>query len=115
MKLNPNDLPKHIQALNPHLFMGGVETRLTKPSLARALDNCNEKCKGGKGSVVVSLCAYRRRILDDDNNVASCKPLRDAIAASIGIDDGDSRIKWEYGQIETRGQQGVMVKIETHV
>lgn len=63
--------------------------------------------------VIVHLHAIRRRLLDDDNATAACKPLRDAIAESLGIDDGDSRIRWEYSQSETKGEQGVIVKIET--
>lgn len=39
--------------------------------------------------------------------------MRDAVAAWLGIDDGDPRVRWEYGQVETRGAQGVLVKIET--
>lgn len=113
MKLNPNELPEHIRKLNPHLFVGGVETRFTEQAAARALGGCFKKCKSGKAIVAVSLVQYRRRALDSHDNLRSaCKPLVDAIAASLGIDDGDNRIRWEYGQIETRGQEGTAVRIE---
>lgn len=62
--------------------------------------------------MVISLVGHRRRKLDDDNFVGACKHLRDAIAASLGIDDGDPRLRWEYSQHETAGAEGVMVKIE---
>ena len=28
------------------------------------------------------------------------------------LDDGDARIRWEYGQCESKGTEGVMVRIE---
>ena len=37
-------------------------------------------------AIIVSLIAWRRRPLDDDNNVGSLKPLRDAIAQSLGVE-----------------------------
>lgn len=39
------------------------------------------------------------------------KPLTDAIAASLGVDDADPRLSWEYGQQQTRGEEGVFVKV----
>ena len=51
-------------------------------------------------------------MLDDDNSTASLKWARDAIANSLRIDDGDKRIVFETHQIETKGCEGVMVKIE---
>lgn len=73
--------------------------------------------QGGKGSVavVVSLIACVRKEHDFDNICGGCKPIVDAIAETLGIDDGDKRIKFEYGQICTKGQTGVMVKIEVNL
>ena len=62
--------------------------------------------------VRVSLIVCSRRELDDDNLRGSLKPLRDAIADTLGIDDGDKRIRFEYGWHETKGEEGVMVKVE---
>jgi len=62
--------------------------------------------------LVVSLIGLRRRTLDDDNFNGACKHLRDAIAASLGIDDGDKRICWQYQQLQTKGREGVLVRIE---
>jgi len=62
--------------------------------------------------LVVSLIGLRRRTLDDDNFNGACKHLRDAIAASLGLDDGDKRITWQYQQLQTRGREGVLVHIE---
>ena len=62
--------------------------------------------------LVVSLIGLRRRTLDDDNFNGACKHLRDAIAASLGLDDGDKRICWQYQQLQTKGREGVLVRIE---
>jgi len=90
-----------------------VETKKPKPPVAQTLE-CGERqrqIRKGKLVVVIDLIAARHRLLDCDNNVGSFKPLRDAIAESIGIDDGDSRIKWSYGQIQTQGEEGVIVRV----
>lgn len=62
--------------------------------------------------VVVTIIACCQREADDDNNCASLKGVRDAIAESLGIDDGDRRIRFEYGQIESRADRGLIIKIE---
>ncbi len=112
-KLNPNDLPPHIKALNPHLLMGGLEKPKPQRDAAVVLGEAIRKPEGGEKSMVVSLVRYAHgRQLDTDNLVGGFKPLRDAIAASLGIDDGDKRIRWEYGQAETRGAEGTVVKID---
>ena len=38
------------------------------------------------------------RKLDSDNLASACKAVRDGVADAIGIDDGDERIRWGYGQ-----------------
>lgn len=50
--------------------------------------------------------------MDSDNLAGGLKYLRDAIAESLGLDDADRFIVWEYHQVETRGAEGVAVKIE---
>ena len=67
---------------------------------------------GRKTRVVVSLVSLRKRILDDDNDVGAKKHLRDAIAASLGLDDGDKRFTWQYSQQPTTGREGIIVHIE---
>ena len=56
------------------------------------------------------IAAVPRRI-DPGNLAVAFKAHQDAIAAALGIDDGDQRIAWEYEQIETRGPSGVIVKL----
>lgn len=105
-----------VRKLNPELFSPGkVETQKPKPTPAPALVGSQSESKGGKPGVAVwcHFIAMRRRLLDDDNNVASFKPLRDAIAATLGIDDRDKRVTWKCDQCLTSGEEEVLVRIET--
>lgn len=112
MNLNPNELSETLKRLNPHLFVGAVDRTKPEPHLAQPLVGVREKRKEGTTRVVVSLIRFGRRILDDDNNQGAFKPLRDAVSKSLGIDDADPRVRWEYGQCETRGEIGTIVKIQ---
>lgn len=114
--LNPK-LREKINELDRQQNPNGVRplaSRLGQQAPVCPLDKGIQKRQKGKGGVeiVVSLIACRRRELDDDGNVAAAKPLRDAISETLGLDDGDKRIRFEYGQIETRSSFGVIVKIE---
>jgi hypothetical protein len=97
-----------------NLDVCAMDPNLGQQTAIRALDKGIQKRQKGKGSVeiVVSLITCRRRELDDDGNVAALKPLRDAIAESLLLDDADKRIRFQYSQIETRTIQGVIVMIE---
>lgn len=46
----------------------------------------------------VTLTRISSRPLDGDNWVAAAKGIRDGVADALGIDDGDSRVKWKYEQ-----------------
>jgi len=116
--------------LNPHLFgVGSVPA--TKPEQnPRTLHAVPAGEEGGEGGVApeggrslredtalaITLIACRRRLLDDDNLTASLKFLRDAIADNLlpGMYAGraDAFFAWECSQVETRGQEGTIVKIE---
>lgn len=113
------NLPAHVseatKRLNPQLYPAGGRLAAAQPKPApKALVKAARQHSGRKNrvDVVVTLIAARRRLCDDDNNVASFKPLRDAIAESIGIDDGDPRLCWQYGQVESKGRQHSIVNIE---
>lgn len=99
---------------NSHVDSVGASR--TKRNKISALDGRGKERRQRKGSVEpccrVLLVSCRHRELDDDSNIYSLKPLRDAIAASFGIDDADARIRFEYGQVITKGEQGVIVRIE---
>lgn len=61
--------------------------------------------------VRIAFVACLARELDDDNLVGGLKHLRDVVARELGVDDGDRRLVWEYGQTLTRGRQQTIVKI----
>ena len=48
---------------------------------------------------VVTLVRVAPRPLDTDNLAASCKGVRDQVAAELGVDDSArSPVRWDYGQ-----------------
>ena len=110
--LNPKT-QERIRRENPDVFRTMVAEK-SKQIASSSLDGRSPQRQGRKNKLVVrvTLVTLRRRVCDDDNNVSAIKPLRDSIARSIGLDDGDPRIKFEYGAARTEGQPGVMVKIE---
>jgi hypothetical protein len=64
--------------------------------------------------VIVRITCYLKRLLDGHDNLRiGLKPLVDAIAETICIDDADGRIVWEYGQQKTAGEPCVAVVIES--
>ncbi len=116
-----NEIPKNVsesvRKRNPHLYggqVGGLESSQPKPVAVQALDSRKpkQKSRSRRVELVVTMCVHRRRIIDDDNNTGSLKPLRDAIAESCGLDDGDRRIRFFDTQIQTQGRVGVQVTIE---
>lgn len=102
--------------LNPHLFgdLGGVRSEVAKPTATLALDSRQPRIQKGQGRVAfrIVLMSLRRRLLDPDNLAGSTKHLQDAVCETIGIDDGDPRVEFEYRQVRTDGKQGVIVKID---
>lgn len=48
--------------------------------------------------VTVLLTRIAPRAMDTDGLAASFKSVRDGIADRLGIDDGSSKVKWEYAQ-----------------
>lgn len=72
-----------------------------------------QRRRKGRVEVIASIVAFRPGCLDDDNAVSGgTKALRDAIAESLGFDDGDKRIRFQYSQCQTVGETGCLVKIE---
>lgn len=120
MKEIPQHVSESVRRLNPHLYtnggvLGGLETKKPKPNPSPSLARQPLKFKSGKEGVgvCITLCSHRRRLLDSHDNLrSSTKPLVDAIAKTIGLDDADPRIKWQYHQLETKGREGVVVTIE---
>ena len=48
--------------------------------------------------LVVTITRVGPRRLDDDNATGSAKACRDAIAAVLGVDDRDPRVRWQVTQ-----------------
>lgn len=69
------------------------------------------RVRKGRVAIVVTIISYRPGELDEDNLIAGAKPLRDSIAKSLGLDDADKRLRFEYGQFQTRGATGTHVLI----
>ena len=68
------------------------------------------------GVVVVTMLAMLRREFDEHDNLrASLKPLVDAIAGSLGVQDNDARVRWQYAQQRTVGRPRVVVLIEKRI
>jgi hypothetical protein len=63
--------------------------------------------------LAVTLTRIGGRRMDDDGVAAGCKSLRDAVAQTLGMDDGDPRVTWCYSQRPGPGPVGVEVRIST--
>lgn len=61
--------------------------------------------------LTVTMTAHIPIRMDGDNLANALKPVRDELAAWLGVDDADGRIRWECGQVETRGAVGVCVTL----
>lgn len=104
------DAQGNLSKRNP---VGGVDRIEPKPDPVSALDQKPVARKSRARGVVicVTIISLRKRQLDSDNCVSAQKQLRDAIAKSIGLDDGDKRFRWEYEQCVTSGRTGTIVRI----
>ena len=59
--------------------------------------------------LTVTMTAHLKTRMDGDNLANALKPVRDGLADWLGVDDADGRVRWECGQVETRGKIGVCV------
>lgn len=53
----------------------------------------------------ITLTRIAGRKLDSDNLQGACKAIRDAVAAALGIDDGDEEHAWLYAQRKARPRE----------
>lgn len=100
---------------NAHLFaVGGVEAKKPKSNQRSEGQNSQLESRPPSLGYRVTLVQCRRRMLDSHDNMRTAvKPLVDAITETLGFkSDDDPRLKWEYGQCETRGSEGVIVRVE---
>lgn len=61
--------------------------------------------------IMVKITRIGKRRLDCDNLARSNKAIRDGIADALGIDDGDERIRWHYGQRTSNEGYWVEIKV----
>lgn len=96
--------------------LGAVGQSQREPAAVPPLASRPSRSKKGKSSLVrfvVTFISFRTRKIDDDNLCGGMKALRDSVAGSLGIDDGDERVLWQYCQVVTHGEPGTQVIIET--
>jgi hypothetical protein len=116
--MNLKDFPLHVQIKIREQIrrddLRRVEANKPEPTIAPSLVSGDKEQGRSPGRIEISvvLVAILGRPMDDDNLVGSFKPLRDLIAEELGIDDGDERIRFSYGQVQSRGTQGVIVRVE---
>jgi hypothetical protein len=54
------------------------------------------------------------RVLDDDNAISGFKAVRDAVAACLGVDDGDrAQVTWRYDQRKQPAGWGVEIAVRS--
>jgi len=53
--------------------------------------------------LIVQLTRLTARELDDDNLQGALKHVRDGVADTLGIDDRNPRVTWEYAQERAKG------------
>ena len=101
------------------LSLGEVQPQISQPFQRPTLERSaspaqvsGHRVAVNRGRLSITLVNFRHRELDRDNLIGGCKPLRDAIALWLGMDDSEKFIDWNYAQVQTRGEQGVAVKIE---
>lgn len=120
MKGDFSNASEAFKARNPHLFGVGrlphPVAQPAAPALESALPKRQAGARGGRRGdrrPAVTIVSFRRRLISDqDNLVAGAKALRDAIARWLNVDDADRVVRWEYGQVQTAGEEGTVVRIE---
>ncbi len=135
MTTRPPGIPLNYVQTSPDVWshpsrVGSLRSTVTEPAGGKPPGHAAVEagCKGGlvKGNAPakrngkvgrVCLIAVRNREIDRDHNLAyAFKFLQDVIADSLlpGLAAGraDSHFRWEYGQHETRGEQGTIVLIQ---
>jgi hypothetical protein len=95
----PNASQAFIEA---NCSVGGLESAERKPDPVQALDKREEIQRRRKSRLVVSIeiIALLRRFSDYD-----------CIATSLGTDDGDKRLRWNFAICRTSGREQTIVRI----
>jgi len=78
-------------------------------ALARSATSEAERAALLASGCVVTLTRQAPRALDDDNLASAFKAVRDGVAAALGVDDRDPRVRWAYEQ--ARGPAAVRIRL----
>jgi crossover junction endodeoxyribonuclease RusA len=93
----------------------GAKAKRAKQQRATAkLGLYNRRGLGKSKRLSILIVRIGARKLDSDNLARSAKAVRDGIADALGVDDGDEKISWFYGQ-EIGKPYSVRVEIEEGV
>lgn len=115
MKL-PAHVSESVKRLNPALFgLGPVpDPKRQQDQRCEGQDRQLDKSPEGVG-FRVTIVSLRKRLVDAHDNLRTgAKPLVDAITKTLGFaSDDNPRLLWEYQQLQTAGETGCIVKIET--
>lgn len=103
---NPLDQNHERQSPRPEGIQGG---KARKPKQLTRPGSCGAACE-----ISITLIACTPSPIDTDNLAGGFKPLRDAIAEWLGIDDGCPALRWEYHQADTRWVNGTVIIIQVH-
>jgi hypothetical protein len=112
---------RHNPKANPHL-LGCVSPIVAQQTAVNVSAGQDTGKAEGKDRMVsrrptVTLVSLRHRLLDVDNLAGSTKSLQDSIADYLfpGLPPGraDGLCDWSYHQLECKGTEGVVVRIET--
>ena len=116
MKELPKNVSESVRKRNPELY-GPDLGRLANPKRQQSQRSQSQDrvVESGQTSMAyrVFIVSIRKKLVDEHDNLRTgAKPLVDTISATLGFDDADPRISWEYGQIKTTGKPGTIIKIE---
>lgn len=119
--MTPEQLKKHLPNASPSFLklntspsgLGGLEDPKRKQNPLQALAGSVPAQQRGKIQMArrfaVCIVSFRQHFLDSDNLQAGAKPLRDAIAESLGSNDSDKFIQWTYHQIISKPYGTVVI------
>jgi hypothetical protein len=94
-----------------HGQQAGALERKAQKTRRRKAGRANSNIRDRAPRITVTMTAHLFTRMYDDNLANALKPVRDELADWLGPDDADGRIRWECGQVETRGLVGVCVTL----
>jgi len=82
-----------------HWAVKAKRNKTERTAIRAYFATCPPSLRSTDALLVVSLCRFGKRLLDDDNLAGSFKAIRDEVAACLGRDDGPKAgIRWVYQQ-----------------